>query len=143
MERRAGRTLGAPEMRAYVGEFVRRLTARNRMPLDYSADSLRLVDVVVDGLRQGGSERARLAGTLFGLGGCVGEVLVRRAGAVWVDCDADQRELFGRPVAVRMPDGRVRNPLGNVVNRFECGRAESAQRLFLTLHGRWPSPAGE
>jgi hypothetical protein len=136
MGRHAVTTPGAEEMRAYVAEFVRRLTAKNRMPLDYSVASLRVVDFVVDGVRSGGVERARVEGTLFGLGAYVGEVLVRRAGAVWVDCDAGQREMFGQPVAVRMPDGRVWNPLGKVVNRFELGRGESAQQMFLTLHGR-------
>jgi hypothetical protein len=142
MGRHAGSMPGAPEMRAYVAEFVRRLTVRKRIPLDYSVSSLRIVDVVVDGMREGGAERERVAGTLFGLGCYLGEVLVRRAGAVWVECDASQRELFGQPVAVRMPDGRVWNPLGKVVNRFEYGRAESAQQMFLTLHGRnRPLPA--
>ncbi len=142
MGRHAGSTPGADEMRAHVGEFVRQLTARNRLPMDYSVASLRVVDFVVDGIRAGGAERERVAGTLFGLGGYVGEVLVRRAGAAWLDCDAGQRELFGQPVAVRMPDGRVWNPLGKVANRFEYGRQESAQRMFLTLHGRRrPLPA--
>jgi hypothetical protein len=39
-------------------------------------------------------------------------MLARRAGALWLDFDADQRAYFGRPIGVRMPDGRVRNPLG-------------------------------
>jgi hypothetical protein len=77
-----------------------------------------------------------VAGTLFGLGAYVGEVLVRRAGAVWVDFDAGQRAYFGQPVGVRMPDGRVWNPLGRVVNRFEVGPQESVQMFYLTLHGR-------
>jgi hypothetical protein len=37
---------------------------------------------------------------------------------------------------VRMPDGRVWNPLGKVVNRFEVGREESLQTFYLLLHGR-------
>ena len=61
---------------------------------------------------------------------------VRRAGAVWVDLDEAQRAYFGQPVGVRMPDGRVWNPLGKVVNRFELGREESLQTFYLTLHGR-------
>jgi hypothetical protein len=64
-------------------------------------------------------------------------VIVRRAGAEWVDLGAEQRELFGQPAGVRMPDGRVWNPLGKVVNRFELGGPEeSVQRLYLLLHGR-------
>jgi hypothetical protein len=124
-------------MRSCAAASVARLTARHRLPLDYSVASLRLVDFLIDGLRKGGAERQQIAGTLFGLGAYVGEVLVRRAGAVWVDFDAGQRAYFDQPVGVRMPDGRVWNPLGKVLNRFASGGAEDSLRTFyLTLHGR-------
>ncbi|MBX9397092.1 hypothetical protein K4749_26720 [Streptomyces sp. TRM72054] len=127
----------ASEMRSCAAGFVNRVTARNRLPLDYSVASLRLVDFLIDGLRKGGAERGQVPETLFRLGAYVGEVLVRRAGAVWVDFDADQRAYFGQPVGVRMPDGRVWNPLGKVHNRFRLGGPkESLQTFYLTLHGR-------
>lgn len=130
-------TPGARGMRACAAGFVTRVTDRQRLPLDYSVASLRVVDFLVDGVRKGGADRERAHDTLVGLGAYVGEVLVRRAGAVWVDLDADQRGWFGQSVGVRMPDGRVWNPLGKVVNRFETGGAEDSLRTFyLTLHGR-------
>ncbi|MGW0827232.1 hypothetical protein [Streptomyces sp. NPDC002845] len=127
----------AGEMRSCAAAFVSRVTARNRLPLDYSVASLRVVDFLIEGLRKGGVERERVRETLFGLGAYVGEVLVRRAGAVWADLDAEQREYFGRPVGVRMPDGRVWSPLGKVDNGFGIGGpGESLQTFCLTLHGR-------
>ncbi|MFE2492706.1 hypothetical protein ACFXKX_12660 [Streptomyces scopuliridis] len=123
-------------MRSGVAEFVRRVTARNRLPLDYSVASLRVVDRVVDGLRSATSDSRSVSPELFWLGAYVGEVLVRRAGAVWVDFDAEQRKLFGQPTGVRMPDGRIWNPIGKVAKRFEVGREESVQRMYLLLHGR-------
>jgi hypothetical protein len=127
----------AGEMRPCAADFVARVTARHRLPLDYSERSLRVVDFLVDGLRKGGAGRERVRETLFGLGAYVGEVLVRRAGAVWVDFDADQRAYFAQPVGVRMPDGRVWNPLGKVDNRFELGGpGESLRTFYLMLHGR-------
>ncbi|MGW2562954.1 hypothetical protein ACWCXB_27625 [Streptomyces sp. NPDC001514] len=136
MDRDFGTLPGARDMRAYVTRFVAQLTERNRLPLDYSVASLRLVDLVVDGLRRDQPERAQVEAVLRGLGAYTGEVIVRRAGGQWVDLDAEQREFFGQPVGVRMPDGRVWNPLGKVVNRFEAGSEESVQRLYLLLHGR-------
>ncbi|MFE9398001.1 hypothetical protein [Streptomyces flavidovirens] len=127
---------GASGMRAYAAEFVQQLAARNRLPLDYSVASLRLVDLVVDGLRRNAPERAEIDAVLQGLGAYTGEVVVRRAGGRWVDFGTEQRELFRQPVGVRMPDGRVWNPLGKVVNRFEAGPEESVQRFYLLLHGR-------
>lgn len=127
----------AGDMRSHAAAFVARVTARNRLPLDYSVASLRVVDFLIDGLRKGGADRERAGKTVFELGAYVGEVLVRRAGAVWADFDADQRAYFGQPVGIRMPDGRVWNPLGKVVNRFETGGPEeSLQRFYLMLHGR-------
>ncbi|MCZ0987352.1 hypothetical protein [Streptomyces diastatochromogenes] len=127
----------AGEMRACAADFVARATARTRLPLDYSERSLRVVDFLVDGLRKGGADRERARDALSGLGAYVGEVLVRRAGAVWVDFDADQRAYFGQSTGVRMPDGRVWNPLGKVLNRFEAGGPEdSLQTFWLKLHGR-------
>lgn len=123
-------------MRQHAAQFVRQVTVRNRVPLDYSVNSLRVVDFIVDGLRKGESERGRVEHVLFGLGVYTGEVLVRRAGARWVEFDAGQRELFGQPVGVRMSDGRVWNPLGKVVKRFEAGELESVRTLYLQLHGR-------
>ncbi|WP_307622096.1 hypothetical protein [Streptomyces sp. V3I7] len=124
-------------MRSYAAAFVARVTARNRLPLDYSERSLRVVDFMIDGLRKGGADWELAHDILAGLGAYVGEVLVRRAGAVWVDFDADQRAYFGQVAGVRMPDGRVWNPLGKVRNRFEAGASEDSLQLFyLTLHGR-------
>jgi hypothetical protein len=136
MSAQASGVPGAAGMRVYAVEFVKQLTAGNRLPLDYSVASLRVVDFIVDGLRKSAPARDRVERTLFGLGAYVGEVLVRRAGGEWVEFDASQRELFRQPVGVRMPDGRVWNPLGKVANRFDFGPEESVQKLYLQLHGR-------
>ncbi|MFI1567008.1 hypothetical protein ACH4ZX_28845 [Streptomyces sp. NPDC020490] len=127
----------ADEMRSCAASLVARVTARSRLPLDYSEGSLRVVDFLIDGLRKGGADPERAHDTLLGLGAYVGEVLVRRAGAHWVDFDDRQRAWSGQPVGVRMADGRVWNPLGKVRNRFETGSPEESLQLFyLRLHGR-------
>ncbi|GAA2550470.1 MULTISPECIES: hypothetical protein [Streptomyces] len=137
MEAADERMPAAGRMRPYAAAFVARVTARGRLPLDYSVASLRVVDFLVDGLRKGGADRERARETLFGLGAYVGEVLVRHAGAAWVDFDEGQRAYFGQPVGVRMPDGRIWNPVGRVHNRFEAGDPqESLQTFYLMLHGR-------
>lgn len=142
MERESQR-LSAADMGGLAAEFVENATARARLPLDYSAASLRLVDRLIDGLRRGTGGRDQVSGALVGLGAYVGEVLVRQAGAVWVDLPPEHllRTVFAQPVGVRMPDGRVWNPLGRTVNRFEVGAQESLQTYFLTLHGRRPAAA--
>ncbi|MET9674527.1 hypothetical protein ABZY68_15695 [Streptomyces sp. NPDC006482] len=125
-------------MRRHASEFVDRVTAKARLPLDYSPASLRVADRLIDGLRQGGAGREEMAGPLLGLGAYVGEVLVREAGAIWVDLPPGHllRSVFTHSVGARMPDGRVWNPLGRTVNRFEIGPRESLHTYYLTLHGR-------
>ncbi|MGV9450697.1 hypothetical protein [Streptomyces sp. NPDC003635] len=137
MDQAHERVAHAGRMRGCAAAFVARVAVRGRLPLDYSVASLRVVDFLIDGLRKGGADRERARETLFGLGAYVGEVLVRRAGGVWVDLDAHQRDWFGQSVGVRMPDGRVWNPLGKVHNRFDTGGPEESLQIFyLTLHGR-------
>ncbi|MFH9725807.1 hypothetical protein ACH4M4_23005 [Streptomyces sp. NPDC017254] len=133
-------TLSAADMGRHASAFVERATAQARLPLDYTAASLRLVDRLVDGLRRGGAGREDVAGPLLGIGAYVGEVLAREGGAVWVDIPPGHLlwTVFDHPVGSRMPDGRVWNPLGRTVNRFEVGPRESLQTYFLTLHGRRP-----
>ncbi|MGJ3560724.1 hypothetical protein ACR6C2_29195 [Streptomyces sp. INA 01156] len=123
-------------MRTCAGTFVSRVTTRKRLPLDYSAASLRLVDFLVDGLRRDGVDEARVSGALLGLGAYVGEVLVRRADAQWVDFDADQQAI--RAAGRRTDAGRAGvEPLGKVRNCFAAGSSQESLRTFyLTLHGR-------
>ncbi|MGW0121816.1 hypothetical protein [Streptomyces sp. NPDC003327] len=132
--------LSASDMARLAADFVERATARTRLPLDYTAASLRVVDRLIDGLRRGGADRDAVAGPLLGLGAYVGEVLVRAAGGVWVDLPPDHllRTVFATSVGVRMADGRIWNPLGRTVNRFEAGPQASLSVYFLTLHGRRP-----
>lgn len=130
---RVSRMLRAADMSWYASTFATRTTAKTRLPLDFSAASLRIVDRVVDGLRQGAGDQVNVAPILQELGAYVGEVLVRQARARWVDFDGMTSELLQQPVGVRTPDGRAWNPLGKVVNRFELGPDESAFELFLLV----------
>nr|WP_141312511.1 hypothetical protein [Streptomyces spinoverrucosus] len=103
----------AKDRRPCAAGFVARVTTRNRLPLDYSVASLRVVDFAH-----------------------VGEVFVRRAGAMWADFDAGRRAYFGRPV-YGCRTGGVRNPLGKVRNHFDIGGpGDSLQTFHPTLHGR-------
>ncbi|MCM2577923.1 hypothetical protein [Streptomyces meridianus] len=123
----------AGQMRSYTAGVVRTLTEQHRLPLDYSVASLHIVDFVVDGLRRDQPEKTQVAETLFGLGAYVGEVIVRRTHAEWVDLRDDEGRLFRQPVGIRMSTGRVWNPLGRVVNRFLVGPEESIHGFFLLV----------
>jgi hypothetical protein len=125
-------TLG-PRLAADVVAMVREGA---RVRLDYSPQSLALVDRVIDGIRREHPPAEALAPTLTGFGAYTGEVLHRAAGAEWVDFDPAQRELFGQPFGIRTTDGRVWNPLGKAVKRYEDGQAESLRLFYLAVVGR-------
>ncbi|MFJ6696172.1 hypothetical protein ACIQM4_08875 [Streptomyces sp. NPDC091272] len=98
--------------------------------------SLRIVDFLIDELRDRASVPVDLSRNLFGLGAYVGEVLVRNAGATWLDLGEYERDYFQQRVGVRMGDGMVRSPLSKVMNRYEVGPDESLELYYLTLPGR-------
>jgi hypothetical protein len=104
--------------------------------LDYTPSSLALVDRIIDGIRRNRPSADAIATILLGFGAYTGEVLVRRAGAAWVDFDTAQRETFGQPFGIRTPDGRLWNPLGKVVKRFDAGAGDSLRLFYLSVVGR-------
>lgn len=107
-----------------------------RVRLDYTPESLALVDRVIEGIRRERPPAAAVTPTLLGFGAYVGEVLVREAGAAWVDFDAGQRDIFGQPFGIRTSDGRVWNPLGKAIKRYENGMADSLRLFYLSVVGR-------
>ncbi|WBB64501.1 hypothetical protein O7599_14665 [Streptomyces sp. WMMC500] len=131
-------------MSRYVeGVVAEWLRGQRRLPLDYSVESLRVADRIVAGLRAGqgpgrGADERAVARALRGVGAYVGEVMVRAGGGSWVDLDDRQRDYFEQPVGVRMPDGRVWNPLGRALRRYDRGKGgkESLYVFYLLLHGR-------
>ncbi|MFD3516664.1 hypothetical protein [Streptomyces sp. NPDC058657] len=125
-------------MRGIAEGFVGQVTVGHRLPLDFSVRSLRVVDFLLGELRTGGKDERALAPQLFGLGAYVGEVLVRNAGATWVDLDESQQKYFRQWVGVRMVDGMTRSPLSTVRNLFDDtdGSEESLEIYYLTLPGR-------
>lgn len=104
--------------------------------LDYTPASLSLVDRIVDGIRRERPPAEALTDTLTGFGAYLGEVLVRCAGAAWVDFDPAQRDIFGQPFGIRTPDGRVWNPLGKAVKRYRNGPEDSLRLFYLSVVGQ-------
>lgn len=107
-----------------------------RIRLDYSPASLTLVDRVIEAIRSERPPLQAVAPTLRGFGAYTGEVLVREAGAAWVEFDAEERGTFGQPFGIRTPDGRVWNPLGRAMKRYENGAADSLRLFCLSVMGR-------
>jgi hypothetical protein len=104
--------------------------------LDYSPRSLALLDRIIDGIRREHPPAESVTPVLTGFGAYTGEVLHRTAGAVWVDFTPAQRDVFGQPFGVRTTDGRLWNPLGKAVKRYESGPADSLHLFYLAVVGQ-------
>lgn len=104
--------------------------------LDYSPQSLALVDRIIDGIRREHPPADAVTPALTRFGAYTGEVLHRAAGAVWVDFDPDQLDVFGQPFGIRTTDGRVWNPLGRAAKRYENGPADSLRMFYLAVVGQ-------
>lgn len=107
-----------------------------RVRLDYTPASLAVVDRVIESIRRERPPAAAITPTLLGFGAYTGEVLVREAGAVWVDFDPGQRDIFGQPFGIRSSDGRMWNPLGKAIKRYENGMEDSLRLFYLSVVGR-------
>lgn len=132
-------SLRYPPLADYAARFaadtVVLVRGRTGVRLDYTADSLRLVDHAIEGLRNEGRPVAELAETLVGFGAYAGEVMVRQARARWVDFTPHERALFGHAFGVRTPDLQVWNPLGKAFKRYTQGSDHSLHAFYQIAVG--------
>lgn len=132
-------SLRYPPLADYAGRFAADIVVlvrgRTGCELDYTVESLRLVDQSIEGLRREGRPVADVAETLVGIGAYVGEVLVRQAHARWVDFTPHERALFGHAFGVRTPDGQVWNPLGKAFKRYANGMEHSLYLFYVGAAG--------
>lgn len=126
-------TVLGPRMAADVVKMAREGAG---VRLDYTPNSLSLLDRIIDGIRHERPPTEAVTRTLLGFGAYTGAVLVRGAGAQWVDFDPGQRDIFGQPFGIRTPDGRVWNPLGKAVKRFQNGPEDSLRLFYLSVVGQ-------
>lgn len=98
--------------------------------LDYSVESLCLLDELIEQLSQQGLPVERMAEVLFAFGCYVGEVFVRRAGGRWCLAEGSAlEEDAGFALIIELAPQRYCNPVGKVFKRFELG-AEHGLPLF-------------
>jgi len=120
----------APRLAADIVAVVREGSG---IRLDYTPASLASVDRLIGGIRREQPPLEAVLPALRGFGAYAGQVLVRTAGATWVVIGEDERDRFGQPFGLRTPDGRMWDPLGRAVLRYENGPQDSLQRYCLEV----------
>jgi hypothetical protein len=97
--------------------------------LDYTVESLRDVESLLEVFHQAGDDPGLMAETVFRFGAYVGEVMVRNADARWVLLPE------GHPLGAMWPmietaDEQLVNPIGKVYKRIAYGEVESVAYLY-------------
>ena len=97
-------------------------------PLDFSLDSLEMIDDRIEQFRQEGETADSMPATMTGMGIYVGEVLLRTLGrGEWVE----DRNLGPWP-SLKIGD-IVANPIGKCMKRLDSGKADSVRAFAEAL----------
>jgi len=101
--------------------------------LDYSAESLELLDQVIENMRNENSNVTEVGGSLVGLGCYLGEVMVRNLSGVW----KNTKDTHGFPVGVSISSSsgpaRIINPIGKVIKRFNEGKEHDLPSFYTSI----------
>ncbi|MGW2036091.1 hypothetical protein [Streptomyces spinosus] len=97
--------------------------------LDYSPESILLVEDIVDGFRAEGVTGEDMAESLVAFGCYVGEILTRHHGGAWRHAPAATRPE-AVPLVVELPDARECHPIDWVFGRLEFGTDVSIRDLY-------------
>jgi hypothetical protein len=111
-----------PETAAQIAAMIVPFAQQNYgAALDYSPESLRAIDGILDDLRRD-QQFDQIQPLLFAFGCYLGEVLVRHAQGTWkTTADLGMSTIASSPIVIGLPDGRGCNPVGKVYKRFMNG----------------------
>jgi hypothetical protein len=135
-ERTGGPVVRVDWLTAVANEVVRVSEQLWKHRLDFSGESLRAVDMILDRLR---ARKKPDLGILVNALGCyAGEVFARQINGRWI------LDESGGPV-VEVLDVGIVNPIGKCWKRFQNGEADSVDvlyRLIVALRGQSGAEGG-
>ena len=101
--------------------------------LDYSPQSLAVIDRIIQSFRAQGSTENDVKETIFSFGCYAGEVLVRATQGRWCESkdvmSADVAEMFPFMV-VQLPSDKVWNPIAKAFKQLANGSEDSLEYFF-------------
>lgn len=110
----------------FAGDVVAKMVTPEGTPLDYSPESLAVIDEVIESFRQEGLTVEEMASTLFYYGCYVGEVFVRSGHGTWISKEGTgMQDLAVSPIILEQGPGNFANPVGKVFKRMENGEIDS------------------
>jgi hypothetical protein len=99
--------------------------------LDYSPESLGLIDVLIEQMRINDIDEIVVAKNLYSLGCYAGEVIVKSLGGEWVSKnDIRARPTGNTPLIIEMSNGAVADPIGKVLDYYEDEFTQNLTTFF-------------
>lgn len=99
--------------------------------LDYSVASLRLLDDIIERLRNDGNTAEQVGDALFVFGCYVGEVFVRHSNGKWRNTgDTPFRQLTDFPLVVQLGPDNFVNPIEKVFKRLQDGKEHNLPYFY-------------
>lgn len=96
--------------------------------LNYSPQSIDVVEDIVDGFRAEGVSGEEMSESLIAFGCYLGEIVTRHIGGVWRLAPA--AHPTAAPFVVELSDARECHPIDWVISRLESGAAVSIRGLY-------------
>jgi membrane-anchored protein YejM (alkaline phosphatase superfamily) len=97
----------------------------SNVDLDFSPESLREVDAIIENFKREKQNPDSISSTLFCFGCYVGEVFVRNSGGEWRRAAEFPQLPTNAPMVVRLPSGMIVNPIDKIVKRLINGEVDS------------------
>jgi len=104
-----------PENAPRFADDILAQAAQQGILLDRTAGTLDYLDSVITSLRAGGVTVEQVPEVLLGFGCVLGEVVAASTGGRWV------RAGFAVPFGLRLPDGRLLDPVGHAFAALATG----------------------
>ena len=98
--------------------------------LDYSPESLKIIDQVVLKFRKDGKTTGEINKTLVAFGCYVGEVMVRNLGYKWENPDEKEMALGFDITGIRTTDGGLVNPVGKIFKLMKNGEEDNTVTFY-------------
>src|SRR5262245_61974322 len=122
-----------PPTPEFAGKYAEMTVAvvkkEENVVLDYSPESLAVIDRIIQEFRAEGNTESDVGETVFLFGCYAGEVLVRAAQGTWRESKdvmpTDVAEAV--PLVVQLPDGKVCNPIAKAFKQLANGEEDSLE----------------
>lgn len=99
--------------------------------LDFTVESLKRVDEILEGFRRDGCTSDQVAETLFGFGCYVGEVFVRNANGRWRNAaETPMASFAGSALVIQLGKDHFCNPIGKVFKRVDNGKEDNLSYFY-------------